>query len=309
VKSNDENEREKLLAWLPTALGPFEILSDHTREHPGERAAAIQLRIPQGVCYVKIHPDWPGWESEVHGYEQWARAFGDFAPRLVAVRDEPPLALVISELPGKILEEVQLEESLECTVWHTAAKALSGLHKSAQGDWFGPCRRDGTCAATPVFDAQAYVTKELDDWLARGLRVDALSKAELTILHSARGLIPAFAGERPTACHRDYCPANWLVNSAGLWTGVIDFEFAYWDVWVSDFARNPAWDWIHHPDRINAFIAGYGRPFTLKEEQQLLFAHALYALSAIVWGEENAYHGFAEGGRQSLKMVGDHTKQ
>jgi Ser/Thr protein kinase RdoA (MazF antagonist) len=113
-------------------------------------------------------------------------------------------------------------------------------------------------------------------------------------------LTPAFDGERPVPCHRDYCAANWLVRPDGTWAGIIDFEFAHWDVRVADFARDPHWNWIHRPDLIDAFFEGYGRSLTPAEEQQLLVARAEYALSAIVWGRDHAFHGFEWEGRVSL---------
>ena len=113
-------------------------------------------------------------------------------------------------------------------------------------------------------------------------------------------MIPAFAGERPTPCHRDYCAANWLVNEQGTWTGVIDFEFAYWDVRVADFSRDPNWAWVQRPDLVTAFFEGYGRPLTPQAEQQRLVAYAEYALGAIVWGRDFAFYGFEREGHEAL---------
>src|SRR5262245_14830004 len=127
MTSNDDSQMAELLNWCASVLGQFEIVSDHTREHPGLRAAANRLRTPSGYCYLKIHPDPAHWASEVHGYEQWAPAFGDFASRLLAVRDEEPLAVVISELPGQVLEERQLTASQEQAVWRAAGQALVAL--------------------------------------------------------------------------------------------------------------------------------------------------------------------------------------
>ena len=128
------------------------------------------------------------------------------------------------------------------------------------------------------------------------------------MIRAACDLIPAFAGERPFPCHRDYCRANWLATDHGAFAGIIDFEFAYWDVRMADFTRYPDWEWVDRPDLIAAFEEGYGRSFTSQEEQQRLVAHANYALSAIVWGSENAYYGFAKEGRQALIHLGDLLK-
>ena len=298
--SNDD----PVLDWCAAVLGQFEVVSDHSREHSGQRASACRLHTPMGYCYVKTHRDTSHWNSEVHAYERWASTFGEYAPRLLAVRDEEPLALVITELPGQSMEQAQLSASQARAVWRDAGRALAALHELAVGEYFGPCRRDGTCAGTPIYAAQEYVSQELDNWVERGIRVGCLSDNELSIVRAARGLIPAFAGERPTPCHRDYCPANWIVND-GDWAGVIDFEFAYWDVRAADFSRYPDWDWISRPDLAQAFFDGYGHSFTPEEEQQRLVAHVQYALGAIVWGHENAYYGFAAEGRQALKRLGE----
>jgi Ser/Thr protein kinase RdoA (MazF antagonist) len=279
--------------------------ADASREHAGQRAAAHRLRISSGDCYVKTHRDRSHWENEVHAYEQWAPAFGDFAPRLLAVRAEEPLALVISELPGNVLEEVQLTPSQVQAVWRSAGQALAALHNLAVGDYFGACRRDGAWAGTPVRDARQYVSNGFDDLLERGLKGGYLSEDELAVVHAACALLPAFEGERPVPCHRDYCPANWLVSPQGAWTGVIDFEFAAWDVRVADFTRNPNWDWIDRPELAEAFFEGYGRSFTPTEERQRLVAHTHYTLGAIVWGMENSYFGFASDGRQALTRLGE----
>jgi aminoglycoside phosphotransferase (APT) family kinase protein len=196
-----------------------------------------------------------------------------------------------------------LAGEVEREVWGRAGQALAALHQLPAGDFFGRCRRDGTPAGPRITDAVAHVSAEFDDWTQRGERAGCLSAGELATVSAMRGLIAAFAGERPTACHRDYCPANWLVDDAGTWTGVIDFEYAYWDVRAADFSRYPAWEWIERPELPEALLDGYARLLALPDARQLLAGRALYALGAIVWGSENDYHGFAAEGRKALRRV------
>lgn len=302
MPTTDPSLRE-VLRWCAVSLGPVEIAADRTREHPGLRAGSLCLRAAAGLYYVKIHHDPLHWASEVHAYEKWAPAFGRYAPSLIAVREEEPLALLITSLPGDVLEGVRLPARQERAAWRDAGRALAGLHNHAVGEFFGPVRRDGSCAGERITDAAAWVDAGFEDWVMRGKRVGALTEHELDVVRFARLLLPAFAGERPTPCHRDYCPANWLITPSGVWAGVIDFEFSYWDVRAADFTRYPEWSWIDHPRWIEAFFEGYGRSFTLIEQQQRLAALVLYALGAVVWGEENDYHGFAGGGRRALETV------
>jgi hypothetical protein len=147
-----------------------------------------------------------------------------------------------------------------------------GPSQSRRGEYFGPCRRDGTCAGRPICDAREYVSTDLEESSDHSIRAGYLNEDEQAIVRAARALVPAFEGEVPVPVHRDYCPANWLVTCDGVWAGVIDFEFAYWDMRVADFTRYPDWDWIGRPDLVEAFFDGYGRSLTPEEGQQRLVA-------------------------------------
>lgn len=291
----------RVLDWCSSLVGPCEIVSGDRRFHG--RTSVCRLRTTSGHCYVKIHSQKSFWESEVHAYERWVPAFGTLAPHLLAVREDEPLALLVSELAGEVMDKRRISVRQEATVWHDAGKALANLHALAVGERFGPCGRDGVCANTSVGDAKEYISAELERETDSAVRAGYVNDDLSGIVRAARDLVPAFADERPIPCHRDYCPANWLVTDAGAWGGVIDFEFAYWDVRVADFSRYPNWEWIRKPHLIEAFFDGYGRSLTPKEEQQRLVAQAQYSLSAIIWGCEHAYLGFAEEGRQALRHL------
>jgi len=288
------------LDWCSTVLGPFEVTADRSRDHGGHRSSILRLDTLAGACYLKVHASRSHWANEVHAYERWVHAFGGSAPRLVAVRDEEPLALVFSELPGQSVEKTRLTLSQERNVWQRAGSALTALHDLATGECFGPCLRDGSCVEQSSGNAVDYVSRSLGQQMERAARLGLVSDDELGTVRTAYDLIPVYEGEHPIPCHRDYCPANWLVSASGMWVGVIDFEFSYWDVCVSDLSRDPDWTWIRRPDLTEAFFDGYGRSLTSTEEQQLLIAHVQYALSAILWGHSHAYFGFEREGRESL---------
>ncbi len=294
---------DEALEWCSSLLGPVEMMSDHSKTHGGHESSTCRLSTPIGYCFLKVHQSLSHWHNEVHGYEQWAGAFGDYAPRLLAVRDKAPLALVISELPGQIVEHTLLSRAQEQAVWQAAGAALTTLHDLEEGDCFGPCFRDGSCAETFSTNAKEYVSRRFKQLIDRAARDGTINDDELTTAHSVYELIPAFEGERPIPCHRDYCAANWLASPDGTWMGVLDFEFAYWDVRVADFSRDPEWSWIRRPDLVNAFFEGYGRLLSPIEEQQLLVAHTEYALGAILWGHDNAFYGFEQEGRESLAHI------
>jgi aminoglycoside phosphotransferase (APT) family kinase protein len=206
--------------------------------------------------------------------------------------------------PVKVMSDHSKEHgghaSRERAVWRAAGAALVALHDLGPGERFGPCLRDGTYAEESTRNVREYVSKRFKGQIEHAIRGEYVNDDELSTIQSAYELIPAFEGERPVPCHRDYCTANWLISNQGDWTGVIDFEFAHWDVRVADFSRYPDWSWIGRTDLIDAFFEGYGRSLTHAEEQQLLVAHVEYALSAIIWGRDNSFFGFEQEGRESL---------
>ena len=291
-----------LLQWCSSQIGPCQVISEDQRFHG--RSSVYPLQTKSELYYLKIHQEHSNWNQEVHGYEKWAPAFGPSAPELIAVHEKPPYALIISALPGKIVDHIELPQQQEEVVWHAAGRALSKLHNLASGTSFGPCNREGFCINEPILDAQTYISLQFKKLVTKGLQAGYINHTEHEIIKAVEPLISSFAGEVPTPCHRDYGPANWLVHDSGHWTGVIDFEMAYWDVRVADFSRYPNWEWIHKPSLLDAFFNGYGRTLTAQEEEQCLVARIRYALDAIRWGTEHAYFGFVEEGRQALKHLG-----
>jgi aminoglycoside phosphotransferase (APT) family kinase protein len=289
---------DELQAWCLAVLGPFEALSGAQR--PDDRSGTSRLRTRTGHCYLKVHHDRAMWEREVHAYERWAPVFGPHAPPLLGVREEPPLALLIGELEGQVLENVQLPVECERAAWRTAGQMLTRLHALPAGAFFGPCNRNGAPAAEATDNAVEYVTANLSREIEQATRDGLLDAAEQATLHAALERAPAFAGERPVVCHRDYNPYNWLVMPDGAWNAVIDFEFAHPDVRVAEFCRYPDWEWIERPDLVETLLEGYGRCLTPREHEQCLVAHAQYALSAITWGTGASYHGFVAEGRRAL---------
>ncbi len=290
----------ELLDWCTTHLGATTIVSDNSKEHGGHESSTYRLQAAERFYYLKIHQTRSHWEQEVHAYERWAPAFGDFAPQLIALHEERPLAFLVNELPGQVLEQVSLTAVQEQAVWRTAGELLIALHELEVGDCFGPCGREGTCRERWPQHAADYMTQKLEQQIAQAMHGQYINDHEFKTLQAVLTMTPAFANERPLPCHRDYCAANWLVNEAGGLSGIIDFEFAYWDVRAADFARDPNWSWMHRPDLLTAFFEGYGRSLTTAEETQLFVARADYALGAILWGRDHQFYGFEQEGHDAL---------
>ena len=103
---SEDRAPESILQWCASVLGPCEAVSGDARFHG--RTTVSRLRAQTGHAYLKIHKDQATWEPEVHGYEQWSRAFGDRTPKLLGVYDAGPFAILVSEMRGKNLEDAAL---------------------------------------------------------------------------------------------------------------------------------------------------------------------------------------------------------
>ncbi|MHB0858297.1 MAG: aminoglycoside phosphotransferase family protein [Anaerolineae bacterium] len=292
---------EEVRSWCASVLGPCEVIAGEARHHG--RSSVVTLRASPGLYYAKVHQERLPWEAEVHAYEHWSSAFGVHAPALIALREGPTSLILLSALPGTTMNRVRLDERQKRTVWRSAGRSLAGLHDLAVGQHFGPCRRDGRSIGAPVTDPCVYVMAEFDAWSSRGRRAGCFTAEELAVIDAAQALVPAFAGEQPVPCHLDYCPDNWLVDADGDWTGVVDFEFSAWSVRVADFARYPEWEWIEQPGLLDALLEGYEHSWSAVEETQLLAWRTLYAVTAVVWGCEHEYLGFAAEGRKALRHL------
>lgn len=298
---SDDTNADDIMAWAASVLGPCEAETGDARFHG--RTTVSKLRTPTGHAYLKIHKSQTTWEPEVHGYEQWSGAFSGRTPVLLGVFDAGPFALLTSGMPGKNLEDAALPVEQQRHVWRAAGAALLALHESAVGTHFGECARDGSSVGPAVTDAVAYIDADFADLLERAARGGWLTEPELAVVARARETMPAFEGEPAVPCHRDYCPVNWIVDDAGEWLGVIDYEFSRWDVRVTDFSRYPDWDWMLRPELTDAFFEGYGRTLSSVERDQLLVTKTQYALGAIVWGRGNEFFGFEQEGRDALGVL------
>jgi aminoglycoside phosphotransferase (APT) family kinase protein len=291
---SDDPTLRALLAWCATVLGPCE--APGLRARPDGRSATTRIVTATGAAYLKTHSERANWEIEVRAYERWAPALGARAPRLMAAREEP-YALLLSVVPGRPMREAALSPAQEAAAWRDAGIALRALHDLPAGQHFGP---EGDAGLT---EAPAYALADLDRWVNPGLRAGSLTDEDLAVVESARALAPAFCGERPVACHRDYNLYNWLVDEAGEWCGVIDFEFCYPDVRVAEFTRYPEWEWWRRPELVAALREGYGLVSGPREEEQMLLSHVIYSVSMIVWGQENGYLGCVAEGREALRHL------
>jgi thiamine kinase-like enzyme len=121
---------------------------------------------------------------------------------------------------------------------------------------------------------------------------DRLASSLLTSIDQALDSHHHHAAAQRVPCHRDFTPANWLITADHDF-GVIDFEHARADLWLSDCARLANHHWPQQPACATAFWAGYGRQLQDGEHALLAVLAAIEGCAAWSWAVDHGDSAFA----------------
>jgi len=294
-----------LADWCGAMLGRYAVQTRQQRPWTGARLWRLSTA-DHGSVYLKVPARSERWANEVHAYEHWAPSLGDEAPRLIAVHEAPPHAMLLTELSGLAMNRAVLSKTQQLAAWQAAGAALARLHALPVGRWFGVAWRDGKPQAMPpASDPVRLIGSTLESWLVRAVEQDLLDNREIATARRALHQVEIFAGEHPVPCHGDYRPRNWFVTPAGEWSGVLDFEHARWDIRLHDIGL---W-WDYHgweqPDLAQAFFAGYGRALGELDRAQLKVIRLIAALSRVVSGNARQAYATERLGRRVLACLAD----
>lgn len=234
-------------------------------------------------------------------FAQERRAYRDWAPQLTSAPGPalvPTLlaesgalrALLLSALPGVLLERASLKAAQSLEAYRQAGAFLGALHRL-------PFRDDDPL---PLGEA---TRRRARAWLARA---EGLVQPELRAWVEGRAVAVAETLEQLGAarvpCHRDFAPRNWLVTTekgeGAVRLAVIDFEHSRPDFWLADLEKLCASGW--DADSEAAFWTGYGRTLTAAEWTLLEQRSALAALATVVWACEHGDAAFEAQGRAQL---------
>ena len=114
--------------------------------------------------------------------------------------------------------------------------------------------------------------------ISTGIRASTLSDKHRRISEYAVELADSYANEVPRPTFEDYTPGNWLCDSTGNLTSIIDFENTHYGDRMVAFARLVV-DYFPENDGLrSAFMHGYGEDYPENNPDQLYVALVLYAL-------------------------------
>lgn len=276
---------ERLRKFLERELGPFEAVRfcgwDHAESNVWE-VIADDTRY-----YLKKHKQPRKFRQEVYAYQHWAPSLNN-VPKLIA-SCERPHALLISAVPGVLVQETALTKRQERKVYRRAGALLRRLHDLPFEDTDALPLADALRKRSTAWTrrAQGTVEEALIGWVRRRLEAAAVQIAQSRWTR--------------TPCHRDYIPRNWLLDEETL--HLIDFEHSKPDLWLTDLEKL-YWDvWLQRPELKVAFLEGYGRTLSEEEERVLrgLAVHNVFV--SIVWATEHRDETFERRGREVLAQL------
>jgi hypothetical protein len=294
----DQLPDPETLAWVRGHVGPFEIVSRYAHDHGYSRL--WRLRAGAAFFWLKMHTYPAKWAGEVHALTHWTPSLG-LTPSLIAFSEEPRRVL-LTEVEGHPAEKIELDLSAKRRMWEAAGHWLRQLH-AIENSWLGGVREDGHPQGDSHKDPEAFVLRTFTPRIEEGRASGLLTPDEYDFVQfGIREWLPALAGERPRAVHRDFTPRNWMAKRDGTLTAVIDFEHARWDVRAAEMGRWWDWDFLHHPELIEVFFDAYGSPDE-RLKTQIQAIRMLQAATGIVWATRVNDLSFAQHNRASLERM------
>lgn len=241
--------------------------------------------------YVKEHAKPYLFARHLFACREWAPRLPVNVPALVAVSDESVKTLIFSEVPGEVMEGLELPHSIELDVYRQAGAAARALHSLPHD-------------APSSFDAAADFQASFEKYcsLADGLLAPATIEWALGRAKDAAAL---FRGLSLVPCHRDLSPRNWLVDvrDGRPFFSLIDFERARPDLALFEFQRMWPDHFRHEPERQAAFFDGYGLPLSDRETTIMNLLVLRTSIATVWWARQNEDSEFERTARSRIEAL------
>lgn len=205
------------------------------------------------------------------------------APMLVH-HDVMAAVLVTEYVPGVLV--LDSPAVADADVYRQAGELLAVLH--------------GAGSRTEVGYEQRLVSKTLG-LLDGDHRIDPAAQQALREWLSAW---PAAPTTTIVPTHGDYQPRNWVIDDGEVF--VIDFGRFEWRTPDEDMTRLAVQEFVGHPERAEAFTAGYGADLQRTRTWPLVQVQA--AVSTAVWAYQVGEEAFERQGHVMIaSALGQHT--
>jgi hypothetical protein len=270
-------------------LGPVDVVTEHWGAHRLSRVLHIVTRGGEQAV-VKWHRDAAPHRRESEALQQYASALGSDVPRIVL--SEPSLRLLtLSRLLGEAAAGTPHE--VDPDIHMRVGELVRRLHDAE------PARRHSRFG--PLIAAQfEHWSRAADELWGSGLRSDlgigrdggdARGEQLAHERHLARQHVAAALDLGPldhVPAHRGLTPRHWIVDPGGH-VRFIDFAELEFEPRIVDLFWLDYGPWRDEPWLRAAFLHGYGRTPTERDELVLRAVAATRGLELLVRGEARGH--------------------
>lgn len=285
---------EPLRKFVSGSLGRSVDIADYSRSY-GRKSIVWRIRASDNrEYYLKRHEHRSHYLAEVRALTEWIPYLPDepwwSVPSVLAASDELG-AVIITALPGLILEEAPVEPATGAKLLELAGRFAKSLHSSGVD-------------LSSESKSQTYTGETLDRYLS-----DAephIDGATMKWVDSIVRSSDAWVGLAIVPVHCDFSPRNWIASKGIEPLGVIDWERSRSGYYVEDFQRMIQDHWTRDPRLKDAFFAGYGREPSELEWRQANQVVLINAVGGIPWSISHGDLDFERHNRaviESLKSV------
>jgi hypothetical protein len=297
---------------IEALIGSFRLAEVH-RDGTG-RTGVWEVASQNQRFFFKTHNRRGRWGSEVYAYNTWGHAFSPYLAELIGVFDAADhFGLLLRGVAGHPLRHSNVTEKAAIGVYHEAALCLRRLCQLdvQPWPWFGSAvaddgqplsKEEGLALARPT-DATNVMETLWESAEEKAERLGCLAPGQKRLLDVLRPLIGAFADEMPVPTHNDFTPGNWLVNSRGKLSAIIDLENMFYGLRIDPFIRLVA---DYFPANIcfqKAFMDGFGDDILQRLPQQIAVGLTLHGLYYLCSGTQKGDAGQTQRGVSALRRA------
>ncbi|MCH8062086.1 MAG: aminoglycoside phosphotransferase family protein [Chloroflexi bacterium] len=287
----NQQDSDSLRKFAYDSLGHSIVFEDFSRIY-GRKTITWRITVPgKSDYYLKRHEHRSHYLAEVRALEEWTQCLPDkpwwSVPEVLTTEDELG-AVIITSLPGLILEETRVESSFRTKLFQLAGRFAELLHSS---------RIDLSSESA----SQTYTDETLDRYLL--VAEPHIDSATLKWIDSVVRRSDAWEGLAIVPTHCDFSPRNWLFREGKALLGIIDWERSRPGYFVEDFQRMIQDHWLLEPQLKDAFFAGYGREPSELEWRQANQVVLINAVTGVPWSISHGDSEFEQRNREVIERL------
>lgn len=295
----------KLTDTIKSLIGNFNIVEELRKD--SNRTGVFEIRANSQTMYVKIHNRLSRWNPEVYAYKNWTSMLEPFAPKLIhSFKSDNLFGIIITPIQGKTVNEYQIsDEKILEKAYFKAGELLKTLHSKFKGTYFGVPSIDGTPFEQNVkTEPVDYIISSLENILKEGFDKGLLSSSDKDLVNWCIKNSDVFTDSIPVPSNWDFSQNNWMIDSNGNFTGIIDFENMLWGIDIDNFGIIIERYTQDKPRLRQAIFDGYGLVNDMKRQVQLRIVSTKIAIADITYGSsinDNRISSFARKLLDNLK--------